>query len=299
MSYLQLTFHTTTPHVPLITQLLNLLEAKAVTWQDDADEPVLEPALNTTPLWSQTKITGLFDANCDLEKIANFICAQVGDAAITQYEITSVPDENWERSWMKDFHPMQFGKNLWICPSTMTPPDPDAVTIILDPGLAFGTGTHPTTALCLEWLDANPPKNKTVIDYGCGSGILALAALKLGAKEVWAIDHDEQALQATRENALRNRLDLDQLHIAFPSGIPSENSLKADCLLANILANPLIELAAYFSTLLKASGKIVLSGILENQTEEICKFYQKYFDLEKPVVLNGWVRVEGKLKLSE
>jgi ribosomal protein L11 methyltransferase len=288
---IQIHFYTTTQYVEPITDLLYLLEAHAVTWQDAADEPILEPALHTTPLWSQTKISAIFDSSVDAEKIVEFVFQQMREH-IKHYEIETLADQNWERAWMKDFHPMQFGKKLWICPSTFTPPDPNGVNIFLDPGLAFGTGTHPTTALCLEWLDAHPPLNQTVIDYGCGSGILAIAALKLGAKEVWAIDHDEQALQATRDNALRNNLNLQALHIKLPDEV---SSVKVDCILANILANPLIQLAAHFSTLLNPKGKIVLSGILENQIEELIHIYQQYFNLKKPVIKEGWARIEGML----
>lgn len=290
MSFLQIKIQTTELYVETISTLLNLLGAKAVTFQDAADEPVLEPALNTTPIWQHTFVIGLFEPQINAAKIETFLRTQLDNDAIISFEHAIVAAQNWERAWLKDFHPVRFGKNLWVCPSVETPPDPNAVNIILDPGLAFGTGTHPTTALCLEWLDAHPPKNELVVDYGCGSGILAIAALKLGAKEVWAVDHDEQALDATLLNAQRNSIEETNLHTTLPEHMLT---LEADTLLANILANPLITLAHYLEILVKPGGNIVLSGILETQAEEVSNAYAAWFNMQSPVALDGWVRLTG------
>lgn len=290
MAWLQLNIQTTREYADSIQTFLNLFDAVAVTMQDAADQPLLEPALNTTPLWDAVTILSLFDPQIDAEKIIGFLKTQLGETAVLQHHTELLPEENWERAWLKDFHPMQFGKNLWICPSTITPPDPAATNIILDPGLAFGTGTHPTTALCLEWLDAHPPKNKTVIDYGCGSGILAIAALKLDASEVWAVDHDEQALIATQDNAERNHLDLAKLNIVFPEKLAS---IKADLLIANIIANPLIELAPHFAEHVQSNGLLVLSGILETQIELIKSAYEPFFVVNEIAQKDEWVRVDA------
>ena len=190
---------------------------------------------------------------------------------------------------MDNFHPMQFGKRLWICPSWRDVPDPGAVNVMLDPGLAFGTGTHPTTALCLRWLDALDLEGKTVVDFGCGSGILALAALKLGAKEVIGIDIDPQALQASMENARRNGVE-DRLSVYLPEDQPN---LEADVVVANILCGPLIELQSVITGYCKNGGKLVLSGILEEQIEKIEAAYQSHFTLEQSAVEGDWARVSG------
>jgi ribosomal protein L11 methyltransferase len=291
MAWLQLHIKTDPENAETLNTFLNLLGAVAITMQDAADEPILEPALNTTPLWSHTEITALFPQKTDTNKVVEFLKTQITTELI--YQIDLLEEQNWERAWLEHFKPMCFGKRLWICPSTQTPPEPNAINIILDPGLAFGTGTHPTTALCLEWLDANDIENKTVIDYGCGSGILAIAALKLGAKEVWAIDYDVQALEATYENAKRNNTELDKLHILLPEQLPQ---ITTDILLANILANPLIELAPHFLSLLKSNGQIVLSGILENQAEDVTRTYQDNFQNLSVTTRDEWVRISAVKK---
>lgn len=291
MPWLQLKIQTTREYAESINTFLNLFGAVAITLQDAADQPLLEPDLNTTPLWDEINVLSLFNPEISIEKILEFLKQQLGDAAIKNYQTELLPEENWERAWLKDFHAMRFGKNLWICPSVETPPDPNAVNIILDPGLAFGTGTHPTTALCLEWLDANPPQNKTVVDYGCGSGILAIAALKLGATEVFAIDHDEQALLATHDNAKRNNINLEKLNIFLPENLPA---IKTDLLIANIIANPLIELAPLFAELIKPNGGLVLSGILEDQIDLIKNAYEKYFSIQHIMHKNEWIRIAAK-----
>lgn len=293
MPWLQLKIQTTREFAESINTFLNLFGAVAITLQDAADQPLLEPDLNTTPLWDEINVLSLFHPKISIEKILEFLKQQLGDVAIKNHQTELLPEENWERAWLKDFHAMQFGKNLWICPSVETPPDSNAVNIILDPGLAFGTGTHPTTALCLEWLDANPPQNKTVVDYGCGSGILAIAAAKLGATEVFAIDHDEQALLATQDNAKRNKIKLDRLNIFLPENLPA---IKTDLLIANIIANPLIKLAPLFAELIKPNGDLVLSGILEDQIDLIKNAYAPNFLIKNIAHKNEWVRIDARRK---
>lgn len=290
MTWQQLKIQTTAEYAESIHAFLDLLDAVAIAYEDAADQPLLEPAPNTTPLWDHVIIKSLFKPGIDLQHVINFLQKNLGEAVLSNYQIETLPDQAWERVWLKDFHPMQFGNHLWICPSVMTPPDPNAINIILDPGLAFGTGTHPTTALCLEWLDANPPANQIVIDYGCGSGILAIAALKLGAREVWAIDHDPQALEATYINAERNQVDLTKLRIFLPEEIAA---IEADLLIANILTNPLIELANKFAHLIKEKGNVVLTGILEDQTEMIKQAYQSWLTIKDITKKEEWIRVHG------
>lgn len=295
MSWQQLKIQTTKLYAEQINDLFNLFEAVSVSLQDAADEPLLEPDVGETPLWHQTWIIGLFAPEINCEKIISFIQAQLGPTAILNYYLEKLPDQNWERAWLKDFQPMKFGKNLWVCPSVFEPPEPAAVNIVLDPGLAFGTGTHPTTALCLEWLDANLVQDKLIIDYGCGSGILAIAALKLGAKQVWAVDRDEQALEATRDNATRNQINAEKLITCLPEQLPL---LQADVLLANILANPLIALSSCFADLLKPQGKIILSGILQEQTQSIMDAYASSFSSHAISTREEWVRFQAEKRLT-
>ena len=193
---------------------------------------------------------------------------------------------------MENFHPMRFGQRLWICPSWKQPPQANAVNLMLDPGLAFGTGTHPTTALCLKWLDSCPLDGKTVIDYGCGSGILGLAALLLGASNVIAIDNDPQALIATADNATRNHINPDRIQTYLPNQIPS--GIKADIVVANILAGPLTELAPTIIQLTADKGLLALSGIIASQADELLNVYQKWCSMDKPIVEDGWVRLSGR-----
>jgi ribosomal protein L11 methyltransferase len=200
--------------------------------------------------------------------------------------VKHLANQDWERVWIDHFKPMQFGKKLWVCPTAHTPPDPDAINLMLDPGLAFGTGTHPTTALCLEVLSELDINNKHVLDYGCGSGILAIAAACLGAASVWAIDIDEQALQATIENAQRNHV-YDQVITELPDGLPNDTCF--DILLANILSEPLIELAPYFATLVDTKGILVLSGILAKQADAVCQAYKPWFSFDTPRQREDWV----------
>ncbi|MBI3774078.1 MAG: 50S ribosomal protein L11 methyltransferase [Gammaproteobacteria bacterium] len=292
MPWLEIKIDTHAQSAPAIENALLQAGALSVTLSDTRDEPLYEPALGTTPLWRYTRVTGLFEAAMNCHAVLTQINEKFGPAVIVQSRIDALADQPWERAWMEHFAPMQFGQRIWICPSWCEPPDPLAVNIFMDPGLAFGTGTHSTTALCLEWLDAHPPIQQTVIDYGCGSGILAVAAARLGAQRVIAVDHDPQALLATRENAQRNAV-AECIETFLPEQAPA---LAADTLIANILANPLRELATRFADLVKCGGTLVLSGILTGQEDDVTAAYLDTFNLRPAVAQHGWVRLNGTRK---
>lgn len=270
--------------------------ASAVTLLDAADQPILEPALGTTPLWKDTTVLGLFQADEDIEE-AKRISLEIyrnlsGDQA-AQLNSEILENEDWTRKWIENFKPMQFGSRLWVCPSWLEQPDPNAVNLILDPGLAFGTGTHPTTALCLKWLDEQDLSGKTVVDYGCGSGILGIAALLLGAEKVYAIDNDPQALTATRDNAERNQIDANKVITLLPDEV---GPIQADILIANILAQPLYALRDKMLSLLTAEGKLALSGVLDHQAAELNAYYRESAVMEEPVTQQEWARLSGCMK---
>jgi len=273
----------------VLADALSEAGALSVTFEDAADQPILEPPPGAMPLWSRTCVVGLFDDTADMAAVRGMLAGALGDEAAGRIREEALPDRDWTRAWMDDFGPMRFGERLWVCPSNVEPPEPEAINLFLDPGLAFGTGTHPTTALCLEWLDAHPPVGLSVIDYGCGSGILAIAALKLGAAEVLGVDNDPQALTATRDNAARNGLE-GRVKVTLPDEFEVP---PADLVLANILANPLIELAPRLAALVRPGGRIVLSGILADQAQAVADAYGPWFDISPPVQREDWVRLEG------
>ncbi|MDX1398986.1 MAG: 50S ribosomal protein L11 methyltransferase, partial [Oceanospirillum sp.] len=200
--------------------------------------------------------------------------------------IEILEDKDWEREWMENFHPIQVGERLWICPSWKEAPNPEATNLVLDPGLAFGTGTHPTTFMCLEWLDQHDVDGQTVVDYGCGSGILGVAALLLGAEKAYGVDNDPQALVATRENTDRNSLPAESFDVYYPGKI---GDVKADLMLANILAGPLIDLAPTISALVKDQGSLVLSGILSHQADDVIAAYTPWFNFDPVKQKDEWV----------
>jgi ribosomal protein L11 methyltransferase len=290
MPWQNLILTTAREQVEAIEARLLAAGALAVTVGDAGDVPVLEPAPGETPLWPENTLTALFPQDTEL--------APLGAALTVEFELAATPrieaveDQDWERAWMDDFRPMRFGQRLWICPSWQEPPEAGAVNLILDPGLAFGTGTHPTTALCLEWLDANPPIGALVLDYGCGSGILSLAALKLGARHAWGVDIDPQALTATQTNAERNGIAAGNLYAVGPQELPP---LEADLVIANILSGPLVELAPALCAHLKPGGHLVLSGILAEQADTVRAAYTACIDRwEADAVRDGWVRLTGQ-----
>lgn len=285
MAWIQFICNTTSDKADALSDAFSECGAAAVTFEDDADQPIYEPDLGTTPLWTATRVVALFDAETNPDDVGKMLSTLVND--MPPYRVEAVEDKDWEREWMDNFHPIQFGERLWICPSWHTPPAPDAVNILLDPGLAFGTGTHPTTALCLNWLDQADLKGKYVIDYGCGSGILAIAAALLGAERVIGVDTDPQALEATRANAARNGVEIEAY---LPGDCPDE---PCDLLLANILAGPLQTLAPRFANLAKPSAELVLSGILEVQAQEVSDSYAAWFDMQAPTIKEDWTRLNG------
>jgi len=288
LAWIQFIFDSTPDTAETLSDYLSECGAGAVTFQDNQDQPIYEPEIGTTPLWAATNVIALFDAETDTNSIIRLLKGMLAPEAVPKYRIEAVEDKDWVREWMNNFHPMNFGDKLWICPSWHTPPQKDAVNIMLDPGLAFGTGTHSTTALCLNWLDQADVKDKVVIDYGCGSGILAIAAALLGAKKVIGVDTDPQALEATQTNAKRNGVIIETY---LPDDCPDE---ACDVLLANILAGPLQSLAKRLAALTKSGAPIVLSGILDSQAEGVSQSYHAWFDMEKPVLKDEWVRLVGQ-----
>lgn len=298
MSWIQLRALISPSQAEAMEESLMAAGACSVTYEDAKDQPVLEPELGTTPLWDATIITGLFTADEDMQQVqtvASNVFKHLTQQKLPEYRVEILENQDWTRTWMEHFKPMQFGSRLWVCPSWQEAPDANAVNLLLDPGLAFGTGTHPTTALCLKWLDGQGETlaNKSVIDYGCGSGILGIAALLLGASRVVGVDNDPQALLASKDNLLRNKLASTQLETYLPEDLPK---MQADILLANILAQPLHELKDRLAQLTKAGGKIVLSGILEDQAEDLCTHYKNLFVMDKVVIVDGWARLTGTKK---
>lgn len=291
MAWLQLIIPTNDTDADQLSDALMEQGAVSVTLQDMQDQPMLEPAIGTTPMWSQTRAVGLFDATFDLKQVVKNVEQQLRKD-IPDWKAEQLEDKDWVRAWMDNFKPMQFGKKLWVVPSTYEPPQADAANILLDPGLAFGTGTHPTTSMCLEWLDANPPTDKEIIDFGCGSGILAIGAILLGAKHAEAIDLDPQALLATIDNAEKNNVSQN-----IKTYLPNQYKNKSTpLLLANILASPLIELAPYFAELTESKGQIVLSGILAEQADNVLSAYKENFDIQIWKQQDDWICLAGVRK---
>jgi ribosomal protein L11 methyltransferase len=294
MTWLQLRLDTRPGQVEELEALMLATGAVAVTMEDNADQPVLEPGVGETPLWGQTRLTGLYSADTAMDEVLAAFPPTLLAQANQRVEI--LEDKDWEREWMKHYRPMPFGRRLWVCPSWMEPPDPKAVNLLLDPGLAFGTGTHPTTALCLTVLDGLPLAGKTVVDYGCGSGILAVAALRLGAGAALGVDNDPQALVATRDNADRNGVPVSALEVAMPGGYDARAwSGRAAVVIANILAGPLIELADTLVGLLRPGGTLLLSGLLESQAPELVARYAPQIPLQIAGEQDGWVCLTGTL----
>ena len=291
MPWLQLKCSTQPQFVEQLAEWLTDHGALSVTYEDAADQPLYEPPPGETPLWQHTIVTGLYEANTDIEAIMQAV-QHHPHAVIDNVRIEILEDKDWVREWMTRYQPMQFGDSLWIVPSHHTPPDPTAVNILLDPGLAFGTGTHPTTAMCLRWLASHPPLAQVVVDYGCGSGILGIAAAKLGARQVMAIDNDPQALLATARNAEHNQVT----SYIRCLGIESPLQLQGDTLLANILAGPLISLAPRFSEIVRPGGNIVLSGILAEQAETVRQAYATWFNFQDALQQDDWVLLNATRK---
>ncbi|WP_404409749.1 50S ribosomal protein L11 methyltransferase [Pseudidiomarina marina] len=290
MPWIQLTVSAPEKHAPNIGDMLEGNGAMAVTYRDAQDNPIFEPPLGELVYWQETLVTGLFPAETNLAPVIKNLKKSSYFKDGFNYKTDQLEDKDWEREWMDNFHPIQFGKRLWVCPSWRDIPDPNAVNIMLDPGMAFGTGTHPTTALCLGWLDGQDLTAKTVVDFGCGSGILAIGALLLGAKRAVGIDIDKQALIASMENAERNGV-AEQLEVYLPSNQPT---LKADVVVANILAGPLQELADIITNYVAEGGELVMSGILERQIPAVQAAYEEQFEFSPAQVKDDWVMLHAK-----
>lgn len=288
MAWLQLHIPTTAEHAEAVEDAMLGLGANAVSMIDGADQPLFEPPPGATPLWQQTIVSALFPAEADAQAIITTLARQLNPPP-ADYRFEQLADQAWERAWVDEFHPMQFGERLWIVPSWAEAPAPNAVNLKLDPGLAFGTGTHETTALCLAWLDSADLAGKTVLDFGCGSGVLAIAALLLGAQRAVAVDIDPQALLATRDNAALNGV-ADRLECYLPDDMPNG---AHDVVLANILAGPLVTLAPQLIGYCRPGGRIVLSGILEEQAQSVMTAYQNDVTLAPLTVRGDWTRVDG------
>ena len=257
---------------------------------DAEDQPVYEPAPGETKIWNQTKVIALFELESEPELVKTLLFSRFKDNALSNWFHEVLEDQTWERTWMEHYHPMKFGDSLWVCPTGQEKTEENTICMTLDPGLAFGTGTHATTALCLEWLANHNLKNKVVIDYGCGSGILAVAALLLGAKEAHAIDIDPQAITATLANAEKNNV-LDKIKCYLPEQF---NPFQADIVVANILAQPLCELSESITALIKPSGDFILSGILKEQAESVITAYNQHsVQIKAPTIQDDWCRLDG------
>ena len=268
--------------------------ASSVTMTDAGDNPVLEPGPGETPLWTDTLITGMFSPDIDLHQLEDALLVELGLTDLPPHRTEYLEDRDWEREWLKDFGPMQFGRRLWIHPKGSEPFSDDIAVVHLDPGLAFGTGTHATTALCLEWLDSLSLEGKTVLDYGCGSGVLAIAALKLGCQSATAMDIDPQALIATEQNADDNNV-ADKLTVL---GAPDDIRGNFDVVIANILAGPIVQFAESITLTVKARGMLALSGILCEQADEVMAAYAPWIDFDAPVFREQdgqiWSRLTGR-----
>mgnify|MGYP003385806438 CR=1 FL=1 len=297
MAWLQLRIDTDATQASTVELILDLLGATSITFEDAANQPMYEPPLGTNPLWHLTRITALFDADTDqqqlIDQLTEQLQVQTSKPEAPAYQLQLIEDKAWQTEWMKHIQPLRFGDNLWIVPEGFDTPEPDAVNLRFNPGLAFGTGSHPTTALCLEWLSQQDLNNKTLIDYGCGSGILGIAACMLGTRENHMVDIDTQALDSTRLNAQLNDQSDKQIRCYLPE---SFDNTQSDILVANILATPLIENAEKFSTLVPSKGLLALSGILYDQIDSVRSAYEQWFDFEPPSLKEEWVLLKASRK---
>jgi len=279
-----------------------MLEAHAVsvTYTDSEDQPLYEPAPGETPIWDKVTVVALFPDNTLEAEIEEKLSSKLSNSSLATRHYSLLEDQDWERAWLKDFKPVCFGGKLWVCPADLQPPASDGVIMKLDPGLAFGTGSHPTTALCLHWLAEQKLEKLSLIDYGCGSGILGIAALLLGADIVHGVDNDPQALTATQDNCSKNTVD----HAHFPLYLPGDFAhalttgkvQQVDIVVANILAGPLVSLAQYLSAMVKPEGQILLSGILREQAQEVMAAYANWFSFSEPAFQGDWSRLTGLRK---
>jgi len=273
----------------LIEEIFHAQEAISISISNETNSPIFEPKVGETPLWETVNISALFDREITKKNISEILNLIPYD----NLSVSQIKDKNWVLSYQKDFQPRKFGKKLWVYPSwAEIPYKTNKVILKMDPGLAFGTGSHQTTHLCLEYLDKNPPKGDKVLDYGCGSGILGIAALKLGAKKTFATDIDPQALIATKINSKKNNLN-ENIFISIPEDF---KNIKVDILIANIFINSLIELKDDFCRLLKSGGRLILSGILKSQIHQVCNSYNNNFAHKNIKYKDEWCLIEFKKK---
>jgi len=290
MSWHQISIITDKQTAPEISDFFSEIGAVSVTYMDAEDQPVYEPAPGETRIWSLTKVIALFELDSEPELVKTVLFSKFKDQLLQDWFYEILEDQTWERTWMEHYHPMKFSDSLWVCPTGQEISEENTICMTLDPGLAFGTGTHATTALCLEWLASHDLTNKVVIDYGCGSGILAVAALLLGAKEAHAIDIDPQAITATIANAEKNKV-ADKIKCYLPEQF---DAFQADVVIANILAQPLCELSELIASLIKPSGQLVLSGILTEQAKSVITAYQQHnIQVQTPTIQDDWCRLNG------
>ncbi len=295
MSWLQIAINTTKNHAETAEDCLFAAGAHTVTLTDAADQPILEPGPDETPIWNTVIITGLFDFQDNQQVLLDAINLCLSNIEFS-CDTEILQDQNWTRAWMEHFHAMQFGARLWVCPLHLEPPETDAINLRLDPGLAFGTGTHPTTSLCLRWLDQNIQEQDDLLDYGCGSGILAIAACMLGVQQADGVDIDPQALTATFDNAQTNQVT-EKITTFLPDDYQEQHADKQyDVVVANILSGPLAELAPMLAGHTKTGGDIVLSGILREQAEPLLETYGEFFEMDAPEIEEDWVLLHGVKK---
>ena len=296
MQWLQLIISATRETSGSIEDALLDCGAVSVTLEDAADQPIFEPGVGETPLWDNCQIKALFNANSDTDEITTQLKAQLQSPTpnLASFRWEQLEDKDWSQEWKKYFSPVKCGDRLWICPSWIEPPDANGINLSLDPGLAFGTGSHSTTHLCLRWLDKQDLVGQTIIDYGCGSGILGIAALLLGAEKVIAVDNDPQALLATRDNAERNNIAQERLITYLPEQLP-ENICGAT-MVANILAAPLIELAPRLIAHTEAGGQLCLSGLLEHQIDAVSLPYSEDFVFADAAIESEWAQLSARKK---
>ncbi len=290
MPWQQVTITTSKELAPSFEEILENNGALSVTFTDALNQPIYEPPLETTPLWEEVLVTGLFDEQHDLSRIEQVFTESVDNSNSWKIHLERLEDQVWERLWLEHFQPIKFGDDFWVCSTEHSPPEPDATILWLDPGLAFGTGTHPTTALCLSWLAQQNLTNTTVFDFGCGSGILAIASLLMGADKATGIDIDPQALIATQNNAEKNNVQ-GRLTIFDAQDYPKDTH---DTVVANILAEPLITFSNDISNLVKPNGQLILSGILSEQIESVTDAYADKFIFEPPTVQDNWACLHAR-----
>jgi ribosomal protein L11 methyltransferase len=329
MAWLELKLQCRKDEAEELEALLWQVGAVSVTLCDAEDQPLFEPGVGETPLWDSIVLVGLFEGGSDAHDIQMQLLSARGEQPLPALHFEILPDQDWERAWLADFRPMRFGRRTWVCPSWWQAPGvavpedcwqpdpeaaaawnaehqdllaamqaPDQVVLRLDPGLAFGTGTHPTTALCLAWLDGEDLRGQHLVDFGCGSGILGIAALLLGAADVLGVDNDPQALQATHDNLSKNALPEARFPLFLPEAFArhqaSESFRPADGVVANILAGTLIELAPQLAALVRPCGWLLLSGILRGQADDVQRAFTPWFSDFETTAQEDWVRITAR-----